>query len=267
MVYLDTLICDVYLALICHAVTFSRFRFLNVKYHQTSVGRLKKVAGVCTIAVVLIIVMLCSVGSPSAEKIKMKTQLTKNKETKKVDTAEKQQPSFVLATNPDTPFELTLKCNTCALVSSSGMLLDSNAGSQIDSADCVFRLNSAPTLDFEEDVGTKTTVRVLSVTGFKSLIRSRDAWQSTLDSFKDLDYMILLGPDGLLCKNCTLTKVYQRFARYLENTELLQVTKEGYQLVRQKSKNFGIKHGRYFVAESQLRCSFVLFNSFCLFEF
>lgn len=221
--------------------TMDMRRFLNVKYHQASVGRLKKIAGVCTIAVVLIIVMLCSVGSPSAEKIKMKTQLTKNKETKKVDTAEKQQPSFVLATNPDTPFELTLKCNTCALVSSSGMLLDSNAGSQIDSADCVFRLNSAPTLDFEEDVGTKTTVRVLSVTGFKPLIT--DAWQSALDSFKDLDYMILLGPDGLLCKNCTLTKVYQRFARYLENTELLQVTKEGYQLVRQKSKNFGIKHG------------------------
>ena len=163
--------------------------------------------------------------------------------TRKAGAETQQQHSFVLATNPDMPIDLSLKCNTCALVSSSGMLLDSNAGSQIDSADCVFRLNSAPTLGFEKDVGSKTTVRVLSVTGFKSLIR--DAWQRTLDSFENQDYMILLGPNGLLCKNCTLSKLYQKFARYLENTELLQVTKESYQLVRQESRRLGIKYGRY----------------------
>lgn len=221
--------------------TMDMRRFLNVKYHQASVGKLKKAAIVCTIAILLIIVVIFTVGSPPTEKLTMKTLPTPT-ESGKTGGKKKQNNSFVLATNPDMPFELSLKCNTCSLVSSSGMLLGSNAGSQIDSADCVFRLNSAPTLGFERDVGGKTTVRVLSVTGFKSLIR--DAWQHTLDTFEDLDYMILLGPGKMLCKNCTLSKLYQKFAQYLENTELLQVTKESYQMARQESQNLGIKYGR-----------------------
>ena len=225
------------------ACFFLHFRFLNVKYHQASVGRLKKVAVVCTIAIFLIIVVMFTVGSPAKENLPIKTlPATTATGRAGAETQQQQQHSFVLATNPDMPVDLSLKCNTCALVGSSGMLLGSNAGSQIDSADCVFRLNSAPTLGFEKDVGSKTTVRVLSVTGLKYLIR--DASQRTLDSFEDQDYMILLGPDGLLCKNCTLSRLYQKFARYLENTELLQVTKENYQLVRQESRRLGIKYGR-----------------------
>ena len=184
-----------------------------------------------------------TVGSPSTEKLPIKALPVPPTAARENGAEKKQPPSFVLATNPDMPFELALRCNACALVSSSGMLLGSNAGSQIDSADCVFRLNSAPTLGFEKDVGSKTTVRVISVTGFKSLIR--DAWQQSLDSFQDLDYMVLLGPDGLLCKNCTLSKLYQKFARYLENTELLQVTRESYLMAKRESRNLGIKYGRY----------------------
>ena len=224
------------------ACFFVHYRFLNVKYHQASMGRLKKVAVVCTIAILLIIVVMFTVGSPAKENLPMKSLPATTATRKAGAEIQQQQHSFVLATNPDMPVDLSLKCNTCALVGSSGMLLGSNAGSQIDSADCVFRLNSAPTLGFEKDVGSKTSVRVLSVTGFKSLIR--DAWQRTLDSFEDQDYMILLGPNGLLCKNCTLSKLYQKFARYLENTELLQVTKESYQQVRQESRRLGIKYGR-----------------------
>lgn len=223
-----------------NAVTLANSRFLNVKYHQASVGKLKKIAAVSTIAIILIIVVIFTFGSPPTDKITMKTLPTST--TSKESGTEKQRHSFVLATNPDTPVDLALKCNTCALVSSSGMLLGSNAGSQIDSADCVFRLNSAPTLRYEKDVGSKTTVRVVSVTGFKSLIR--DAWRQTLASFEDLDYMILLGPDELLCENCTLSKLYQKFAGYLHSTELLRVSQETYQKVKQKSKKLGVKYGR-----------------------
>lgn len=221
-------------------MTFVNSRFLNVKYHQASVGKFKKVAAVSTIAIILIIVMVFTFGSPPTKKIAMKTLPAST--AVKEPGAEKHQHSFVLATNPDMPIDLALKCNTCALVSSSGMLLGSNAGSQIDSADCVFRLNSAPTLGYERDVGIKTTVRVVSVTGLKSLIR--DAWQQTLASSEDLDYMILIGPEELLCENCTLTNLYKKFAQYLHNTELLRVTQETYQKVKQESRKLGIKYGR-----------------------
>ena len=223
------------------AMTVVYSRFLNVKYHQASVGKFKKVAAVSTIAFVLIIVMILTFGSPPTKKIVM-TALPASSEAKEPST-EKHRHSFVLATNPDKPIDLALKCNTCALVSSSGMLLGSNAGSQIDSADCVFRLNSAPTLGYERDVGSKTTIRVVSVTGLKSLIT--DALQKTLASFEDLDYMILLGPEELLCKNCTaLTNLYRKFAEYLHNTELLRVRQETYQKVKQESRKLGIKYGR-----------------------
>lgn len=218
------------------------FRFLNVKYHQASIGKLKKAALACTIAILLIIVVMFTVGSPSTRQLRVKT-LPEPTAAGKTGTEIKQIPSFVLATNPDIPFELTLTCNSCALVSSSGMLLGNNAGSQIDSADCVFRLNSAPTLGFEEDVGSKTTVRVFSVSGLKSLI-SRGSWQKGVDTFQGLDYMILLGPDELLCRNCTLSKLYQKLADYLGNTELLQVTKEAYQKAKQETKNLGLKYAR-----------------------
>lgn len=215
-------------------------RFLNVKYHQASVGKFKKVAAVSTIAFVLIIVMVLTFGSTPTKKIAIKT-LPASSEPKEPG-AEKHRHSFVLATNPDMPIDLALKCNTCALVSSSGMLVGSNAGSQIDSADCVFRFNSAPTLGYERDVGSKTTIRVVSVRGLKSLITY--AWQKTLASFEDLDYMILLGPEELLCENCTLSNRYRKFAEYLHNTDLLRVRQETYQQIKQESRKLGIKYGR-----------------------
>ena len=221
-------------------MTIVNFRFLNVKYHQASVGKFKKVAAVSTIAFILVIVMIFTFRSPPAEKIAMKTLPTSTEA--KEPGAENQRHPFVLATNPDMPVDLAVKCNTCALVSSSGMLLGSNAGSQIDSADCVFRLNSAPTLGYERDVGSKTTFRVVSVTVLKSLIR--DAWWKPLASFEELDYMILLGPEELLCENCTLTNLYRKFAEYLHNTELLRVRQKTYQKVKQESRKLGIKYGR-----------------------
>ncbi|XP_019614736.1 PREDICTED: alpha-N-acetyl-neuraminyl-2,3-beta-galactosyl-1,3-N-acetyl-galactosaminide alpha-2,6-sialyltransferase-like [Branchiostoma belcheri] len=62
-----------------------------------------------------------------------------------------------------------LTCNTCALVSNSGQLLGGSRGSDIDAADCVFRLNAAPTAGFERDVGERTTARVVSHKSLTSL--------------------------------------------------------------------------------------------------
>ncbi|KAJ3654917.1 hypothetical protein Zmor_014069 [Zophobas morio] len=54
------------------------------------------------------------------------------------------------------------KFNSCAIVASAGALKDSNLGKTIDSHDLVLRFNHAPTKGFEEDVGRKTTVRLLN---------------------------------------------------------------------------------------------------------
>lgn len=56
---------------------------------------------------------------------------------------------------------LQLVCRSCALVSSSGQLSGKGAGADIDDADCVLRMNAAPVRSYEEDVGRRTTVRVI----------------------------------------------------------------------------------------------------------
>ncbi|XP_033097070.1 alpha-N-acetylgalactosaminide alpha-2,6-sialyltransferase 3-like isoform X2 [Anneissia japonica] len=56
---------------------------------------------------------------------------------------------------------LQFHCGHCAIVTNSGHVLNSSAGSRIDSTECVLRMNAAPTLGFEEDVGKRTTVRVI----------------------------------------------------------------------------------------------------------
>lgn len=55
-------------------------------------------------------------------------------------------------------------CESCALVSSSGQITGSKAGGEIDSNECVIRMNNAPTLGYEIDVGSRTTFRVFSHT-------------------------------------------------------------------------------------------------------
>uniref|UniRef100_A0A8C4QKV6 Alpha-N-acetylgalactosaminide alpha-2,6-sialyltransferase 6 n=1 Tax=Eptatretus burgeri TaxID=7764 RepID=A0A8C4QKV6_EPTBU len=76
---------------------------------------------------------------------------------------------FTGYTSMSTQQPLQMHCNQCALVTSSGHLLNSNLGSTIDVAECVVRMNDAPTQTFEKDVGRRTTLRVVahsSVTSF-----------------------------------------------------------------------------------------------------
>jgi hypothetical protein len=59
-----------------------------------------------------------------------------------------------LATGLDSCFD------SCAIVFSSGKLVDRGLGASIDGHDAVFRMNDAPSVGFEHDVGKRTTVRV-----------------------------------------------------------------------------------------------------------
>lgn len=50
----------------------------------------------------------------------------------------------------------------CAVVSSAGSLKSSQLGKEIDDHDAVLRFNGAPTANFQQDVGMKTTIRLMN---------------------------------------------------------------------------------------------------------
>ncbi|XP_046393060.1 beta-galactoside alpha-2,6-sialyltransferase 1 [Ischnura elegans] len=52
--------------------------------------------------------------------------------------------------------------NTCAIVTNAGSLFGSELGGLIDSHDAVLRFNHAPTVGYESDVGSKTTLRIVN---------------------------------------------------------------------------------------------------------
>ncbi|XP_022074965.1 alpha-N-acetyl-neuraminyl-2,3-beta-galactosyl-1,3-N-acetyl-galactosaminide alpha-2,6-sialyltransferase [Acanthochromis polyacanthus] len=74
-------------------------------------------------------------------------------------------------------------CNQCALVSSSGQMLGAAAGEEIDRIGCVIRMNNAPTRGFEEDIGSRTSVRVVSHTSVPLLVKNeRYYFQESADT-------------------------------------------------------------------------------------
>ncbi|XP_031457466.1 alpha-N-acetyl-neuraminyl-2,3-beta-galactosyl-1,3-N-acetyl-galactosaminide alpha-2,6-sialyltransferase isoform X1 [Phasianus colchicus] len=74
---------------------------------------------------------------------------------------------------PDGKLLRRAPCRRCAVVSSSGQMLGSHLGREIDGQECVLRMNHAPTAGFEEDVGTRSTVRVVSHTSVPLLLRNQ----------------------------------------------------------------------------------------------
>ncbi|XP_038600617.1 alpha-N-acetyl-neuraminyl-2,3-beta-galactosyl-1,3-N-acetyl-galactosaminide alpha-2,6-sialyltransferase isoform X2 [Tachyglossus aculeatus] len=64
-------------------------------------------------------------------------------------------------------------CGRCAVVSSSGQMLGSRRGPEIDRTECVLRMNQAPTAGYEADVGNRSTLRVVSHTSVPLLLRNQ----------------------------------------------------------------------------------------------
>ncbi|KAK1155451.1 alpha-N-acetylgalactosaminide alpha-2,6-sialyltransferase 3-like isoform X1, partial [Acipenser oxyrinchus oxyrinchus] len=79
---------------------------------------------------------------------------------------------MILFLPPLPPQPLDFHCKQCALVSNSGQMLGARKGREIDQSDCVVRMNNAPTLGYEDDVGSKTSLRVISHTSVPLLLRN-----------------------------------------------------------------------------------------------
>ncbi|XP_072936076.1 beta-galactoside alpha-2,6-sialyltransferase 2 [Epargyreus clarus] len=63
---------------------------------------------------------------------------------------------------PKFPLQQKQAFDTCAVVTSAGALLGSRLGEFIDSHDMVLRFNNAPTENYTDDIGSKTTFRILN---------------------------------------------------------------------------------------------------------
>ncbi|XP_075837158.1 alpha-N-acetylgalactosaminide alpha-2,6-sialyltransferase 5 [Microtus pennsylvanicus] len=68
---------------------------------------------------------------------------------------------------------LKMHCTDCALVTSSGHLLHSQQGPQIDRTECVIRMNDAPTRGYGLDVGNRTSLRVIAHSSIQRILRNR----------------------------------------------------------------------------------------------
>jgi hypothetical protein len=132
------------------------------------------------------------------------------------------QSEFVLAMNPRIPANLDLDCSSCAVVTNSADLRNSNAGSVIDSNDCVIRLNTAPTAGYEVDVGAKTTVRVVSQHHLGDLLHH--VWHAP-EEISSLSYVITFGRNNALCQNCTFFKLFKKVSGEYLGDKFIRLTK------------------------------------------
>lgn len=146
----------------------------------------------------------------------------KDKTHRILPTTNHPQSEFVLAMNPRLPAELDLDCSSCAVVTNSADLRNSNAGSVIDSNECVIRLNTAPTSGYEEDVGAKTTVRVVSQHHLGDLLHY--VWHEP-NEMRSLRYVITFGRENALCQNCTFFKMFKKVSEEYLGDKFIRLTK------------------------------------------
>ncbi|XP_014342306.1 alpha-N-acetyl-neuraminyl-2,3-beta-galactosyl-1,3-N-acetyl-galactosaminide alpha-2,6-sialyltransferase isoform X1 [Latimeria chalumnae] len=109
---------------------------------------------------------------------------------------------------------LKLHCRECALVSSSGQMLGARKGRDIDQTECVIRMNNAPTVTYEEDVGGRTTIRVVAHSSVPLLLRNQNYY---FEQMKGVHY-VFFGPlekmneEKLGVIYVSLLKIAQRFS-------------------------------------------------------
>lgn len=118
---------------------------------------------------------------------------------------------------------MTLHCHSCALVTSSSHVLGSRAGEEIDRADCVIRMNDAPTLGFSADVGNRTSLRVVAHSSVFRVVRRPHEFLQQGDSNP---VIIFWGPPSKIGKDAkgTLFRLIQRVSMTYANTSCFSIS-------------------------------------------
>ncbi|XP_065099847.1 alpha-N-acetyl-neuraminyl-2,3-beta-galactosyl-1,3-N-acetyl-galactosaminide alpha-2,6-sialyltransferase isoform X2 [Paramisgurnus dabryanus] len=121
-------------------------------------------------------------------------------------------------------YSLKFHCGSCAIVSSSGQMLGGGRGQEIDRQDCVIRMNAAPTVGYEADVGSKTSLRVVSHTSVPHLVRKQGFF---FEKEADTRYVVW-GPE-INMRQDGKGKVFNmlvKLARAYPHTQIYYVTRE-----------------------------------------
>lgn len=134
------------------------------------------------------------------------------------------QAKKVLKPVPDEDFGVG---DSVAVVGNSGLLLDSGLGEEIDGHDTVFRFNAAPITGYEEDVGSRTTARLLNA------ITQKGSTCNGTDQIGFGELRSLFKGDRLICKRSsqevfeTARKNYSDVAAWVSF-----IGSEGYRVAR-----------------------------------
>lgn len=118
---------------------------------------------------------------------------------------------------------MTLHCGSCSLVTSSSHVLGTHAGQEVDSSDCVIRMNDAPTLGFQDDVGNRTTLRVVAHSSFFRVARRPGEF---LNHTGGEPVVVFWGPPSKIGKDAkgTLYRVIQRVGMTYSNLSFFTIT-------------------------------------------
>ncbi|KAM4635123.1 alpha-N-acetylgalactosaminide alpha-2,6-sialyltransferase 6 isoform 2-T2 [Polymixia lowei] len=117
---------------------------------------------------------------------------------------------------------MTMRCHSCALVTSSSHVLGSHAGQEIDRTQCVIRMNDAPTLGYEADVGNRTSLRVVA---HSSVFRVARRPNEFLNRTSSSPVIIFWGPPTKIGKDAkgTLYRLIQRVSMTYSNLSFFTI--------------------------------------------
>ncbi|XP_063040439.1 CMP-N-acetylneuraminate-beta-galactosamide-alpha-2,3-sialyltransferase 2-like isoform X2 [Engraulis encrasicolus] len=129
------------------------------------------------------------------------------------------------------------RCRVCSVVGNSGNLINSHYGPMIDDGDFVFRINRGPTKGFEQDVGSRTTHRVIYP---ESAVDMGNSTHMVFFAFKlaDLKWLVSLFTTHTIKQQNKVVKITTK-----ANMSLVMVVSPGFmKYVHHQWLN---KHGRY----------------------
>ncbi|KAM9306319.1 alpha-N-acetylgalactosaminide alpha-2,6-sialyltransferase 6-like [Pholidichthys leucotaenia] len=118
---------------------------------------------------------------------------------------------------------MNMHCHYCALVTSSSHVLGTRAGEEIDRTECVIRMNDAPTLGYESDIGNKTTLRVVAHSSVFRVIKRPNEFLQCTDANP---VIIFWGPPNKIGKDTkgTLYRLIQRVSMSYSHVSCFSIT-------------------------------------------